>query len=84
MGLASVGDDLVEVRFANLLLGHLEPKTASFRPLTQGDSIVKTAKTRKTRKNSPAGEALPSGQGEACDKPEVSGLSCNLKANPNV
>lgn len=84
VGLAPVADDLVEVRFANLLLGHLEPKTASFRPIVEGGGVVAKAKTVKTRKKSPAGDAPPCGQDEACDEPEVSGSSCNLKDNPNL
>lgn len=84
VGLAPIEDDLVEVRFASVLLGHLEPQTSSFRPLAHGIGVAAKAKTVKTRKNSPAGDAPPSGRSEACDKPEVSGLSCNLRTNPNV
>jgi transposase InsO family protein len=84
VGLAPIEDDLVEVRFASLMLGHLEPRTSSFRPLAHGNGVAVKEETVKTRKSSPAGEASPSGRGEACDKPEVSGLSCNLRTNPNV
>lgn len=84
VGLVPVEDGLVEVRFANLLLGHLEPKTASFRPLGNSAGVIKVVETVTTRKSSPAGEASPEGRGEACDKPEVSGLSCNLRTNSNV
>ncbi len=84
VGLAPVEDGLMEVRFANLLLGHLEPKTASFRPIGTRVGDAATAKTVKSRKSSPAGEASPEGRGKACDKPEVSGLSCNLRTNPKV
>jgi transposase InsO family protein len=84
VGLAPAEGDLVEVRFASLLLGHLEPTTASFKPMAQGVGIAKKAKTVKARKSSPAGEAPPEGRGEASDKPEVSGLSCNLKTNPDL
>ena len=84
VGLAPIENNLVEVRFANLLLGHLEPLTSSFQPLVSGKGIAAKAKTVKTRKSSPAGEAPPSGRGKASDEPEVSGSSCNLRTNPEV
>lgn len=83
VGLAPTGEGFVEVRFAHLPLGCIDECTASFQPGIQGAAKDET-RTVKTRKNSPAGEAPPGGQGEACDKPEVSGLSCNVKPNPNL
>jgi transposase InsO family protein len=63
VGLAPVEDSQIEVHFARLLMGHLDPKTSSFRPLLQGHHPTKNSKTVKTRKSSPAGEASPEGRG---------------------
>ncbi len=84
VGLAPVGDGLVEVRFARLLIGHIEPETSSFRAAAQGGGAVPAARTVETRKSSPAGESPPAGRGETSGKPEASGLPCHLKTNPNL
>lgn len=84
VGLAPVDGGQVEVWFAGLLLGHLEPGTASFRALVEGGGVVPAARTVETRKSSPAGEAPPCGRGEASGRPEASGLPCHLETNPNL
>ncbi len=63
VGIAPIEEGLVEVRFASLLLGHLEPRTSSFQPLAHGSGVVAGEQSVKTRKSSPAGEAPPFGRG---------------------
>ena len=62
VGIAPIEEGLLEVRFASLLLGHLEPRTASFRPLAHGSGVVAKEQTEKTEKIPPRGKPRPSGE----------------------
>jgi putative transposase len=80
VGLTTMDEGLVEVRFAHLRLGYIEERTASFQPAA-GTPRNEKVKVVETRKSSPAGEAPPSGRGEASQK-EPQRVTPTLKVLP--